>query len=169
MAIRMARKMDYPESIPKRKQISLRIRELNGRGLIAQDLAAHGFEPSAPTACARIREGAIDVGLFGRMGVNGGPGQALDGGEISSMVQVAVGQKDGADIGGPELQTAKEPLEQKNLPHQAGVDKDCFSPGIHQEVAESHNAAKGVQARGERNSHQLKMRLSFRKSPLFFQ
>lgn len=153
----MAGKMDHSEASPEREEIAFRKRPADFRGLIAKDLAADGFKPAAPAAGSLVGMGSVDVRLFRGMRMDLGPGQPLDGRQVSGVVEVAVRQQNGLDVTGLKIQAAKQALEQNDFTDQPGIDQDRLSLRVDQEVAEPHHATERMDAGRKREGHSEKL------------
>ncbi len=149
MARRVAGKRNDAQPAPVRKLGLGHERQVDGDGPVAKQAAADRLHEAAETAWARVRKGAVDVGLFEGMGQDGRAGEFLEPGEIAGVIEVAVGEKDGPDVGGLEADLAQRSQKPGPLADQPGVDQDGFAPGgIVEEMKRAGRSTEGMEAKG---------------------
>jgi hypothetical protein len=147
MALRMTGQMDDAQAAPIRKFLIGREGLLDGRGAVAEKPPPDCLEESAEAARARVGESAVNVALLRRMGEDGRAGEFLEPREIAGVIEVAVSEENGLDVGPAEAEPAHDFLQPRNLAHQPGIEQHRLAPGaVMEEMERAVPAAHRVNA-----------------------
>src|SRR5262245_36328050 len=65
--------------------------------------------------------------LLRRMRQDGSTGELLQPGEMSGVIEMAMGEQDGPDVTPLEAESFTNPRQLAHLAYQPGIDDDCFA------------------------------------------